>query len=722
MENLNSRGAAPQHRLSDIGVGSRTTKQAPKETEKRRQTISEGMKENPAAGGSASFRGSDQEPASSSAAKPSSSLNLSRASMTPSKHRLDLGVASSYYFKNASKTPMEKLVRSEKKKQLLEASLVHQEIDNVNDTMNTSYLSSSSSSDASSATRNLNSSGEDMLNTSVLSDTTELTASNFVALAATRRLSSSSAAKEPRAATETAEMPTAAEQQEKQREPLSSLARPKTDTAEEERFPQGRRNSRRQTLAPGMIPKPPPDETTAGAQQQQRRRQSFAGPMFSTTTANYGSVIQTMKEQRMQREMQRRLSSGSNHSRFSNTTDMDSVAEEAEDDENTRERTISTNDMQDLLGMSGVKVGSNANDSFSQDFPSLQLPDGGDTTTMDLEGALGDVALPDALVDKAAKDDFFMSSPEPPQRRDSILQEADSPARNTRSSTAKKQVVQSPGATTTTTTDTVSYKSVDSPARNTRSAKKKQQSPATTAKSSSEDTTASVGDLFDDLMPTSNSKPVKPSASKKKKQSPVVEKNDGDGDDDTTESLGDLWGGMLATNLSTAEKEQTTTHKDGESPARSTRSAPQQSEQQLSSTGSNEDATARSLLDLASGSPHHSPTCSSKKSGSPSYSLSSGAKKVQEILAQKPGAKRGTQTDREKEVGKDASTISMGSILNASPHNNNNNSSNNNKSLGSSTASDESVDSIGEFLDELVKESQGSSQDGRHRDSERKHR
>lgn len=38
----------------------------------------------------------------------------------------------------------------------------------------------------------------------------------------------------------------------------------------------------------------------------------------------------------MQLEKQRRMSSGSNHSWFSNTTDMDSVAEEAEDDDITR--------------------------------------------------------------------------------------------------------------------------------------------------------------------------------------------------------------------------------------------------------------------------------------------------------------------------------------------------------------------------------------------------
>lgn len=148
-----------------------------------------------------------------------SSMSMSSRA-TPSKPRVNLGSASNYYFKNLPKTPLQKMVASAKKRHHNISSVLSKPTDH-------SYLSNSSDSSASDADDSLNSSmdqamadlkqildtnhvsettkntiasngacstsdsssgaSSDAINRSVLSDTTELTASNFVFAASSKQ-------------------------------------------------------------------------------------------------------------------------------------------------------------------------------------------------------------------------------------------------------------------------------------------------------------------------------------------------------------------------------------------------------------------------------------------------------------------------------------------------------------------------------------------------------
>ena len=107
-------------------------------------------------------------------------MGASPANFTPSKHQVNLGHAASYYFGD---TPHKKKSKTPAKSPLLPT-----ELDETADLADTSMLSAGTSS----------SDGSDLLNKSVLSDTTELTASNFVLQASSRqRLLELSRSQEP---------------------------------------------------------------------------------------------------------------------------------------------------------------------------------------------------------------------------------------------------------------------------------------------------------------------------------------------------------------------------------------------------------------------------------------------------------------------------------------------------------------------------------------------
>jgi hypothetical protein len=95
---------------------------------------------------------------------------------TPSKHRISLGAAHAYYFKSTSKTPFQK----DTSFQGLNESNDHNTGDVTANVAELSFLSLAGSTGSSS-------SANDTLNQSVLSDTTELTASNFILASSSRQ-------------------------------------------------------------------------------------------------------------------------------------------------------------------------------------------------------------------------------------------------------------------------------------------------------------------------------------------------------------------------------------------------------------------------------------------------------------------------------------------------------------------------------------------------------
>jgi hypothetical protein len=170
-------------RKSDIGVHNGIENASSKVDMKRRQTIADiAMKENDSSTGSILTQASESKAVNIEPTKRPSTTS------SPFKHHhtpVALGSAASYYFKGAPQTPVQKLVRSEQQKLLLQVSMHVDDQDNTGIVlMNQSYLSSSSSSGGRSSSRD---NDTEILNTSVLSDTTELTASNFLTLAATHR-------------------------------------------------------------------------------------------------------------------------------------------------------------------------------------------------------------------------------------------------------------------------------------------------------------------------------------------------------------------------------------------------------------------------------------------------------------------------------------------------------------------------------------------------------
>ena len=115
---------------------------------------------------------------------------------TPSKKRVNLGSASSYYFKNTPKTPLQKVVSEQRKlnssmQSMKDESFALDDLEHDKDLTSTSnvtinaaelsFLSlGAASTPSSNSSSSNNSSGIDLLNQSTLSDTTELTASNYI--------------------------------------------------------------------------------------------------------------------------------------------------------------------------------------------------------------------------------------------------------------------------------------------------------------------------------------------------------------------------------------------------------------------------------------------------------------------------------------------------------------------------------------------------------------
>lgn len=414
-----------QHRKSDVGMQMQhhTKTDESVSRKQRRQTIAEvTRKENPdenSAVPRAAAAGAVVAASASRTTTPSKRQQQQHQQQPNNKHApLNLGSATSYYFKGAPMTPVQKLVRSEQKKMLLEASTatkrnsihanegdekaaddlalnpdcaVNVNAENTGNTcisLNQSYLSSSSGS--SSGGRNTNSSREDgddiMLNTSVLSDTTELTASNYVALAATQRTTAELELQFKKATSEHAPV-------EQRRQPLGALmqtAQDDDDHGSFERHKSGTRRSRRQTLAPGMLLPKPKDAVVAVAQQQQRRRETFAATSApaaraslgnstaargALSPANLGALVQTMKDQRLQRERSKELhvqevqqrsrlsiggDSSSSSSRPTGARRLSIAASTAASEaDNTSEASISVAAMQALLNISVHGNGSN---------------------------------------------------------------------------------------------------------------------------------------------------------------------------------------------------------------------------------------------------------------------------------------------------------------------------------------------------------------------------
>jgi hypothetical protein len=223
-------------------------------------------------------------------------------------HRTKLGAASSYYFKDLPQTPLQKQASARKK---LHASLQKVQNDtsvsmvdesftlldddkdgtggtgggggggDYNGTlqaMETSYLSSTSGSS--------NSSGGDLLNTSVLSDTTELTASNFVLAASARQRWSLGGTKLP----------------PPPRDMVMGALEPSMDKP-----PAVVGNTRRKTLPPGMTA-PIPTATTAPvavSQPSLPQRESRQGSVVGDTgglVENALKITAEMKERRLARQ------------------------------------------------------------------------------------------------------------------------------------------------------------------------------------------------------------------------------------------------------------------------------------------------------------------------------------------------------------------------------------------------------------------------------------
>jgi hypothetical protein len=95
---------------------------------------------------------------------------------TPSKHRISLGAAHAYYFKSTSKTPFQK----DTSFQRLNESIDQHTGDVTANVAELSFLSLAGSTGSGSSVN-------DTLNQSVLSDTTELTASNFILASSSRQ-------------------------------------------------------------------------------------------------------------------------------------------------------------------------------------------------------------------------------------------------------------------------------------------------------------------------------------------------------------------------------------------------------------------------------------------------------------------------------------------------------------------------------------------------------
>jgi hypothetical protein len=207
------------------------------------------------------------------------------------RQSLNLGPAvSSYYFQGTPKTPVQKLVNE---KLLLAAVANHQSSAGkgcpIENSLNSSYLSSSSS-DNSSATTTSTNSGGDYLNTSVLSDTTELTASNFVHLASTQRLSQQQLQTMQAGSNKP---PLRALHGNQRRQTIMAIGANKDRAIEESDIREQRR--RRETVAPMMSVV------------------SHSNQSASPSASKLVSVVERIKEQRLQRQSRMSLDNDANN-------------------------------------------------------------------------------------------------------------------------------------------------------------------------------------------------------------------------------------------------------------------------------------------------------------------------------------------------------------------------------------------------------------------------
>ena len=152
----------------------------------RRQTLS----------GSISATSTENNGSNSRSVSAAEGANVSASRKTPLKSRVSLGAASSYYFKHLPKTPLQQSLVEQRK---LNSSVQHQDesftvetaaeglaVRAVNESFGNETVDAAELSFLSMAASSSSSEGGDALNRSVLSDTTELTASNYV-LATTSR-------------------------------------------------------------------------------------------------------------------------------------------------------------------------------------------------------------------------------------------------------------------------------------------------------------------------------------------------------------------------------------------------------------------------------------------------------------------------------------------------------------------------------------------------------
>lgn len=204
----------------------------------------------------------------SSTALSSSSKTLGALSKTPTKHRVNLGHASSYYFKNAPKTPLQKELAAKHKLNAsmnsMDKSFEIQDNTSVLDNNNTSYLSSSTSASEDSS--------KDLLNQSTLSDTTELSAANFVRDA-----------------------------QSRQQRRFSDSAVMKNSKSDQQVVPEKTVNNNNKSQHGRRNSLPPPVAADASASQTQQQQLQ----PWKEDTSRMLSLVAGLKSRRMQREQEK---------------------------------------------------------------------------------------------------------------------------------------------------------------------------------------------------------------------------------------------------------------------------------------------------------------------------------------------------------------------------------------------------------------------------------
>jgi hypothetical protein len=237
-------------------------------------------------------------------------------------HRTKLGAASAYYFSGLPKTPLDKAASSRKK---LASSIQHQEnsvnmsfdaegyvqdYDGSLPAVETSYLSSSSGS-----------SSGDALNRSVLSDTTELTASNFVFATQSRQLLSLAGNRRDSSVL-----------QSKDTTPALLLAGQTSEAVNEARPPlagvEGSKPlDRRKTLPPGYMAQ----RSAIASQSPSNRRDSWQGASDSDhdeTKERAMGLLAAMRQRRLKRQSAgSRLSVGSAFSSDANGVKLSRLAD-----------------------------------------------------------------------------------------------------------------------------------------------------------------------------------------------------------------------------------------------------------------------------------------------------------------------------------------------------------------------------------------------------------